>query len=1385
MISRLHRSTAVLGLAALAVSAVLSAPRASAQEPASCLNPDPSKWPAASRPYFMLVVDTSGSMIGCTNPSTSTYQFPSSCPSTAPKNSCNMEPTRINDAKCALRNTVQAFSGEVNFGLATFPVRMAGCGNGACVDTCTAANGSCTLTAGVGTSGEYYSGNGCTVSGFPNASGGTSCGNLPSCPGTGPAAPNFAKGTWRNGGNLVVDMLQDPTWGPNPPPTNVPELLKWFDGNCNESKELFAIGGTPIAGSLRTTAEYMRAGWNLGWTNANYCQNPTFTSSTPVTTSDRACRNLNVILVTDGDEGCDTDADGVAAAQDLFQNGVTLGTQNWKVKTHVIGFAGASQAKVDAIAAAGGTVAALSANSEVQLSQALAKIISSGIKPEVCNNTDDNCNGCTDEGYNHYCNQRTDCCTLARATCLSQYTASITPANPQGDLTKLPCVNQAQSSQPPTWLCYNPTEQCNGADDNCNAQIDEGVLRCGNPLHCPTPEICNNDDDNCDGVIDNASGSGVPYSACPNNCQPSAEICDGCDNDCDGVADDGVAAIPCGFSPPGNCAGTQSCLSTGQAVPVGGCVAAGVPKGFGSCNNTPQTEICDGLDNNCNGTVDEGISPVACTIPGKPGLVYNDTFPQSQCVKGLLPCNGTCTGFIGPTAEVCDGIDNDCNGSVDDAIPGLGQPCGIQGGICTKGATACVGGALVCQGGNPPQPEKCNGVDDDCDGSVDDAPLSDQPTTPGCWNLPATGCNPVCSHANAQWCPPPGGTCSGKGTLSDPCQAGSLVCNGTQGWKCQGGKTPSGEVCDGVDNDCNGSTDDNLTGVGQDCGLTTPPCAPGKTACVNGAIECQGGVKPTAEVCNGKDDNCNGIVDDGLGLGGPCSPTYDTNLYPGDRTKGVCTPGVSACDSGGTGKTICQGGVGPSPEICDGIDNDCDGKVDEPGPAPDGIDGTTNPSDPNQKIGDACGTDQGECKKGQLICDSGKFVCANAVGPQPEQCDCQDNDCDGKIDNTNGAGNDAGGLPICSPGKTCVEVTAGVCQCAVPCKGEICPGGATCENVTKSGTTETGPFCVNDPCGDCKAKTVKNPTTGEVVCGPKATTAGGLPECVCKGDLGCQSPCFGVQCPSGQACAPSGPAVGSCQPDNNCNFFGCKTGEACSNGNCVDDPCDPNTCAADEVCKPNESFTEPRCVKSCAAVTCQAGELCVEGTCTPTGCGVDCPTGQVCAGDGDAGFACAPNKCSSDAGLACSNGAYCDPATGSCGNDPCTAVKCPAGQSCELGECQKEPEPDGGGTGGTSGTGGASGAAGKDGGGGAGGTSGAAGSAGSSAPKGVWGLATGGGGCACTSAGERGRATPFALALFALGALTFTTRRRRLGRAAGLSEVSSRAGESEKKGDWS
>ncbi|MFN8555805.1 MAG: hypothetical protein U0531_00110, partial [Dehalococcoidia bacterium] len=337
----------------------------------------------------MIAFDTSGSMDSAV----------------ATNNSCGYPNDRIGHGRCAVKKTVQAFAGEARFGLANFARTMSNC-SASCYTNCTYAN-------------------------LPGNSAGSSCTN-----GCGPEpTPGATNSSSRAGANILVPMAPDSV------ATNTAQILTWVDNDCTGSQELFADGCTPLNGILRDMYRYYSASWTRPGGGVTY--------TSPLTSAangERACRSVNVILVTDGGETCDVAADAVDAAADLFA-GFTKDGINWKVKTFVIDFGNAG-ATADNIAAAGGTTAAYTASDEATLSQALAKIIGGAVKPEVCNNADDNCNGCTDEGYSHYCNQRTDCCTLARATCLSQYTASITPANPQGDITKLPCTSAVQQTQP-------------------------------------------------------------------------------------------------------------------------------------------------------------------------------------------------------------------------------------------------------------------------------------------------------------------------------------------------------------------------------------------------------------------------------------------------------------------------------------------------------------------------------------------------------------------------------------------------------------------------------------------------------------------------------------------------------------------------------------------------------------------------------------------------------------------------------------------------------------------------------------------------------------------------------------------------------------------------
>jgi Putative metal-binding motif len=340
------------------------------------------------------------------------------------------------------------------------------------------------------------------------------------------------------------------------------------------------------------------------------------------------------------------------------------------------------------------------------------------------------------------------------------------------------------------------------------------------------------------------------------------ETCNGKDDDCNGIVDDGIADIitSCGV---GECAANGSSVCTDGEM-VDSCTAG-----------APGTEVCDGLDNNCNGVIDDGIADIITSC----GVGECAANGSSVCTDGEMV--DSCTAGA-PGTEVCDGLDNNCDGIIDDGIADIITSCGV-GECAATGSSVCTGGEMVdsCTAGAPGT-EVCDGLDNNCDGVVDDG-IADIITSCGVGECAATGSS-VCTD----------------GEMIDSCTAG----------------TPGTEVCDGLDNNCDGVVDDAIADIITSCGVGECIAA-GSSVCTDGEMvdSCTAGL-PSTETCDGVDNNCNGVVDDGIA-------DIPTTCGEGECTAAgtsVCTDGimVDSCSSGT-----------PGVETCDGLDNNCDGAIDD------------------------------------------------------------------------------------------------------------------------------------------------------------------------------------------------------------------------------------------------------------------------------------------------------------------------------------------------------------------------------------------------------------------------------------------------------------------------
>ncbi|MBA4337206.1 hypothetical protein C0416_05570 [bacterium] len=686
-----------------------------------------------------------------------------------------------------------------------------------------------------------------------------------------------------------------------------------------------------------------------------------------------------------------------------------------------------------------------------------------------------------------------------------------------------------------TRLCGSNIGQCNNGIQSCEDDGSGNAIwgaTCDGAVG-PTPEMCNGLDDDCNGVSDDAIGcqcvpsearpcgsnvgecsygtqaclpSGIWASVCVNAILPSTEVCDSLDNDCNGSVDEGIG---CQCTPASNrvCGSNVGECSYGMQT----CGVAGI---WGVCADQilPSVELCDGLDNDCNGAVDDGVG-CQCTN-GSTRVCGTAT---GECRTGIQSCSagvwGACNGQVVAVNEVCDGLDNDCNGLADEGQncqceAGDTRPCGSMVGQCRPGTQSCVADGLGgfvwdsnCVGQVGPSAEVCDDRDNDCNGAPDDGIL----------------CS--CTPGSTRTC----------GVNTGSCEAGNQLCQADYTWgPCAGAIWPSTETCNNLDDDCNGSVDDNILcpcqpGSVRTCGSAVGTCETGSQTCLASFSwgACTGAVGPGTEICNGLDDDCNGAIDDGIN----CQCVVGSTRQCGSNL-GTCSKGTQTCLlNAGTGETYwsatCSGQTVPVGEVCDGLDNDCNGAVDDgilcpcvvgstrlcgsaigqcvPGtqscvlvgsftqwgactdmvlPSAEtcnGLDDDCNgtPDDsglcqcnPNETR--VCGSNVGECSFGTQTCGSDGIwlpLCAMAIGPSAEICDGRDNDCNGAVDDGQNCQCNAGDETVCGSAVGSCQQGTRVCLPSgvwdTTCSGMVLPAPETCNGLDDdcNGSVDDGIGC--------------------------------------------------------------------------------------------------------------------------------------------------------------------------------------------------------------------------------------------------------------------------------------------------------------------------------------
>jgi len=473
--------------------------------------------------------------------------------------------------------------------------------------------------------------------------------------------------------------------------------------------------------------------------------------------------------------------------------------------------------------------------------------------------------------------------------------------------------------------CFDGAEEtCDARDNDCDGVVDDGVT---------TAYYLDADGDGHGSTAFVMNGCSMPagYVASADDCDDTCDVCwtgasescDGEDNDCDGSSDEGVTTTY-----------FQDADGDGRGNPAASMPACSMPAGYVSVGNdcddtcdvcwTGASESCDGEDNDCDGSSDEGVTTTYYLDADRDGR-GDPTRTTAACsaptghVENANDCDDGCSVCWTGAVEVCDTRDNDCEGGVDEGVTstfyrdvdgdGFGnagmttQACAAPSGYVAN-STDCNDACATC---NPSRAEICDGFDNDCDSIIDDGVRitfyrDDDGDGHG---------GPV----SAQHCAMPLGFVTSSDDCNDACPT------------CYPGRA---EVCDGLDNNCASGADEGVTttyyrdadGDGHGVSTDTRMACTAPSGYVVMSGDCNDAAATVypgrAETCNALDDDCDGMPDETFSCVRGAPTTCTTSC--GSTGSGLCTatcnlPAGASCN--------------PPGETCNGVDDDCDGLADE------------------------------------------------------------------------------------------------------------------------------------------------------------------------------------------------------------------------------------------------------------------------------------------------------------------------------------------------------------------------------------------------------------------------------------------------------------------------